>query len=204
MKKQIFAILMSATLLAGVFTGCGNSSTGDTTTTTGAETTTATETTTQTTTANDETTTASNVKDGVYSTKSYSVSVPEGWTCDGNDSMVMMLPSKDMSKADASINIISISGGAEIYDLKYDDFKASMDKSLGAEIEKKSFGIQNFGENKALFSEFSAEVQGQKMYMSAAYVLVNDTIVTLTLTEQEENKYDDVFKTILESVKAAA
>lgn len=204
MKKQIFAILMSATLLAGVFTGCGNSSTGDTTTTTGAETTTTTETTTQTTTANDETTTASNVKDGVYSTKSYSVSVPEGWTCDGNDSMVMMLPSKDMSKADASINIISISGGAEIYDLKYDDFKASMDKSLGAEIEKKSFGIQNFGENKALFSEFSAEVQGQKMYMSAAYVLVNDTIVTLTLTEQEENKYDDVFKTILESVKAAA
>ncbi len=204
MKKQIFAILMSATLLAGVFTGCGNSSTGDTTTTTGTETTTATETTTQTTTANDETTTASNVKDGVYSAKSYSVSVPEGWTCDGNDSMVMMLPSEDMSKADASINIISISGGAEIYDLKYDDFKASMDKSLGAEIEKKSFGIQNFGENKALFSEFSAEVQGQKMYMSAAYVLVNDTIVTLTLTEQEENKYDDVFKTILESVKAAA
>lgn len=71
-------------------------------------------------------------------------------------------------------------------------------------MKKKSFGIQNFGENKALFSEFSAEIQGQKMYMSAAYILVNDTIVTLTLTEQEENKYDDVFKTILESVKAAA
>ncbi len=198
MKKQIFAILMCTALLASAFTGCGNSSTGETTTTTTAATTTAAETTTQ------AATTESNVKDGVYSTKSYSISVPEGWTCDGNDSMVMMLPSEDMSKADASINIVSISGGAEIYDLKYDDFKASMDKSLGTEIEKKSFGIQNFGENKALFSEFSAEVQGQKMYMSAAYVLVNDTVVTLTLTEQEENKYDDVFKTILESIKAVA
>ncbi len=204
MKKQIFAILMCTALLASAFTGCGNSSTGETTTTTTAATTTAAETTTQAATTEAETTTESNVKDGVYSTKSYSISVPEGWTCDGNDSMVMMLPSEDMSKADASINIVSISGGAEIYDLKYDDFKASMDKSLGTEIEKKSFGIQNFGENKALFSEFSAEVQGQKMYMSAAYVLVNDTVVTLTLTEQEENKYDDVFKTILESIKAVA
>ncbi len=204
MKKQIFAILMCTALLASAFTGCGNSSTGETTTTTTAATTTAAETTTQAATTEAETTTESNVKDGVYSTKSYSISVPEGWTCDGNDSMVMMLPSEDMSKADASINIVSISGGAEIYDLKYDDFKASMDKSLGTEIEKKSFGIQNFGENKVLFSEFSAEVQGQKMYMSAAYVLVNDTVVTLTLTEQEENKYDDVFKTILESVKAVA
>ncbi len=204
MKKQIFAILMCTALLASAFTGCGNSSTGETTTTTTAATTTAAETTTQAATTEAETTTESNVKDGVYSTKSYSISVPEGWTCDGNDSMVMMLPSEDMSKADASINIVSISGGAEIYDLKYDDFKASMDKSLGTEIEKKSFGIQNFGENKVLFSEFSAEVQGQKMYMSAAYVLVNDTVVTLTLTEQEENKYDDVFKTILESIKAVA
>lgn len=208
MKKRISAILICTALLASVFVGCGdgNDSCAEITTT-AAPTTTQTETTTEaptTTTTQAETTTASALQDGVYTTSLYSVAVPEGWQCDGNDAMVMMLPSGDPTTMGGMITIVAGPIATKISEMKYDDFKASMEASTGGKATKISYGMKTFGETKALFAKISVEANGEKGYITVAYVEVGDNTIVFNLTADKADTYSKEFTSILESLKVTA
>lgn len=207
MKKRISAILICTALLVSAFAGCGDSSDSSAATTTTAPTTTQAETTTEaptTTTTQAETTTASALQDGVYTTSLYSIAVPEGWQCDGTDSMVMMFSSQDPTTMDGMISIIATPATTKIADLTYENFKASTEASTGGKITKTSFGMKTFGENEALFAEISVEIEGEKVYMTIAYVEAGDNTIAFSLTAQKAKTYSKEFTSILESLKLTA